>query len=148
LGVVGFHGQAIAVAWRDIYANNLFAQYLYTGNISSPSLIVTGGTGSIPSGSQWIPTLRLISSPGSAIYGPLTLNNNSGRGPGVKVEDCTGLGTGPGNTFQNGCDIKTYSSDAVGQIWLTAAAGGSSAQGQMTMYMGQSWRRCLARRWR
>ena len=138
VALLGFSGPAVAEAWRDIYSNNLFAHYLFTGNIIAPLLNLTGGSGSIPAGGQWSPSLNLISSPGSAIFGPLTLNNNSGHGPGVKIEDCTGLGSGPGNTFQNGCDIKTYSSDEVGQIWLTAAAG-SSSQGTFTMYMGQTW---------
>src|SRR5437773_1455850 len=76
-------GRAITEAWRDIYANNLFAQYLFTGNISAPVLTVTSGTGEIQQGSQWLPSLKLLGAPGSAIYGPLTLNNNSGGGPGV-----------------------------------------------------------------
>jgi hypothetical protein len=131
VALLGFSGQPVAKTLQDIYANNLFTQYLLTGNI-------TGGSGGIQQGSQWIPGLKLTALPGTSIFGPLTVNNNSGRGPGVKVEDCTGLGSGPGNTFQNGCDIKTYSSDSVGQIWLTGAAG-SSSQGTFTMYMGQTW---------
>jgi hypothetical protein len=131
MALLGFSERAVADAWRNIYANNLFARYLFTGNI-------TGGSGGIQQGSQWIPGLKLTALPGTSIFGPVTVNNNSGRGPGVKVEDCTGLGTGPGNTFQNGCDIKTYSSDSVGQIWLTGAAD-SSSQGTFTMYMGQTW---------
>ena len=90
VALLGFSGPAVAEAWRDIYSNNLFAHYLFTGNIIAPLLNLTGGSGSIPSGGQWIPSLNLISSRGSAIFGPLTLYNNSGQGPGVKIEDCTG----------------------------------------------------------
>ena len=158
LMLLGFNRHAVADALQDLHGDRVFANYLFTENVISSSLRVQGdklrinmaggdggfgmtsGVGiaagkSVLQGVDWSPAIQIVGSPGTHIYGPLAFANNSGRGPGVAAENCIGLGTGK---FNNGCSIEANSSDADGQLWLTAGLGAGS-EGRVTMDFSQTW---------
>jgi len=158
LMLLGFNGRAVANALQDLHGDHVFANFLFTQNVISSNLRVQGnqlrinmaggdgglgmrsGVGiaagaSVLQSGAWTPAVKIAASPGTLIYGPLAFANNSGRGPGVPAEDCIGLGTGK---YKNGCGVAANSSDADGQIWLTAGVG-AGPEGRMTMDFSQVW---------
>jgi hypothetical protein len=100
------------------------------GTVGMTSGVGIAGGNSVLQGTEWAPNVRLSASTGTQIYGPLAIANNSGQGPGA-VTVCTGLGSAD-------CDVANYSSDADGQMWLTAGTGAASS-GTMTFNFSQTW---------
>jgi hypothetical protein len=69
-------------------------------------------------------------------FRPATFANNNGGGPGP-ITDCEGLNNDA--EFQHGCDVAVYSSDSVGQLWLSGGPSGSKASGRIAVRFNQSW---------